>query len=82
MLLPPPLRRALTDEGKFTTQIAPSYVENAQATGLCSRPLSEDELEAIDLLEEIGLQTCYGVCAGAHSVSCPLLPLLRVVWWE
>jgi hypothetical protein len=50
---------AITDEGKFTTQIAPSYVENAQATGLCSRPLSEDELEAIDLLEEIGLQTCY-----------------------
>jgi hypothetical protein len=55
-----PLRRAFTDEGKFTTQIAPSYVENAQATGLASRKLSEDELEAVDLLEEIGLQLGFG----------------------
>lgn len=50
---------AITEEGKFTTQVAPSYVENAQATGLCSRKLSDDELEAIDLLEEIGLKTGY-----------------------
>jgi hypothetical protein len=48
--------RAFTDEGKFTTQIAPSYVENAQVTGLASRKLSADELEAVDLIEEIGLE--------------------------
>lgn len=52
--------RAITDEGKFTTQIAPSYVENAQATGLASRKLSADELEAVDLLEEIGLELGFG----------------------
>lgn len=42
-------------EGKFTTQISPSYVENAQfVPGV--RKLSEEELEALDLLEEIGLE--------------------------
>ncbi|CAK0817823.1 unnamed protein product [Prorocentrum cordatum] len=42
-------------KGKFTTQISPSYIENAQ---LCPgvRKLLPEELEAIDLLEEIGLE--------------------------
>jgi hypothetical protein len=45
-------------KGKFTTQISPSYVENAQ---LCPgvRKLLPEELEAIDLLEEIGLEVGY-----------------------
>ena len=35
-------------------------MENSQATGLCNKKLSDDELEAIDLLEEIGLKTGFG----------------------
>mmetsp|Transcript_3937 Transcript_3937/g.13014 ORF Transcript_3937/g.13014 Transcript_3937/m.13014 type:complete len:258 (+) Transcript_3937:3-776(+) len=46
---------AVTDEGKFTTQLSPSYIENAQyVDGV--RKLQEDEVEAIDLVEEIGLE--------------------------
>jgi len=45
---------AVTPEGKFTTQISPSYIENAQyVNGV--RKLTADEIEAIDLIEEIGL---------------------------
>ena len=41
--------------GKFTTQISPSYIENAQyVNGV--RKLTADEVEAIDLIEEIGLE--------------------------
>ena len=41
--------------GKFTTQISPSYIENAQyVNGV--RKLTADEIEAIDLIEEIGLE--------------------------
>lgn len=43
------------NSGKFTTQISPSYIENAQyVNGV--RKLSVDEIEAIDLIEEIGLE--------------------------
>jgi len=42
------------ETGKFTTQISPSYIENAQyVNGV--RQLEADEIEAIDLIEEIGL---------------------------
>lgn len=42
-------------KGKFTSQISPSYIENAQfVPGV--RKLSVEEIEAIDLLEEIGLE--------------------------
>merc|ERR1719453_2176048 len=41
--------------GKFTTQISPSYIENAQYVhGV--RKLTTGEIEAIDLIEEIGLE--------------------------
>jgi len=41
--------------GKFTTQISPSYIENAQyVNGV--RKLTAGEIEAIDLIEEIGLE--------------------------
>jgi len=41
--------------GKFTTQISPSYIENAQyVNGV--RKLTADEIEALDLIEEIGLE--------------------------
>lgn len=41
--------------GKFTTQISPSYIENAQyVNGV--RKLTADQIEAIDLIEEIGLE--------------------------
>ena len=41
--------------GKFTTQISPSYIENAQYVhGV--RSLTDGEVEAIDLIEEIGLE--------------------------
>lgn len=41
--------------GKFTTQISPSYIENAQyVDGV--RKLTAGEIEAIDLIEEIGLE--------------------------
>eukprot|EP00316_Scyphosphaera_apsteinii_P008609 CAMPEP_0119316998 /NCGR_PEP_ID=MMETSP1333-20130426/41581_1 /TAXON_ID=418940 /ORGANISM="Scyphosphaera apsteinii, Strain RCC1455" /LENGTH=458 /DNA_ID=CAMNT_0007322801 /DNA_START=1 /DNA_END=1378 /DNA_ORIENTATION=+ len=43
------------ETGSFTTQISPSYIENAQyVNGV--RKLSGDEIEAIDLIEEIGLE--------------------------
>ena len=43
------------ETGKFTTQISPSYIENAQyVNGV--RKLTQDEIEAIDLIEEIGLE--------------------------
>mmetsp|Transcript_7661 Transcript_7661/g.23914 ORF Transcript_7661/g.23914 Transcript_7661/m.23914 type:complete len:241 (+) Transcript_7661:874-1596(+) len=46
---------AMTPEGKFTTQLSPSYIENAQyVNGV--RKLDEDEIEAIDMVEEIGLE--------------------------
>ncbi|KAL1511367.1 hypothetical protein AB1Y20_006169 [Prymnesium parvum] len=41
--------------GQFTTQISPSYIENAQYVN-GTRQLSPDEIEAIDLIEEIGLE--------------------------
>ena len=43
----------ITKEGKFTSQISPSYIECAQLLpGSC--PLDADTVEAIDLVEEIG----------------------------
>jgi len=41
--------------GKFTTQLSPSYIENAQYVNGVRR-LSEGEIEAIDMVEEIGLE--------------------------
>ncbi|ACO62399.1 predicted protein [Micromonas commoda] len=47
----------ITKEGKFTSQISPSYIECAQLLpGSC--PLDADTVEAIDLVEEIGLKHC------------------------
>lgn len=46
---------AVCPDGKFTTQISPSYIENAQVVpGV--RQLTEDEIDAIDLIEELGLE--------------------------
>jgi hypothetical protein len=55
-------------KGKFTTQISPSYVENAQ---LCPgvRKLLPEELEAIDLLEEIGLEVGYDFLQEAGQMT-------------
>jgi len=42
-------------KGKFTTQVSPSYIENAQV--LTDVPkLDEEGIEAVDIMEEIGLQ--------------------------
>mmetsp|Transcript_50731 Transcript_50731/g.165777 ORF Transcript_50731/g.165777 Transcript_50731/m.165777 type:complete len:418 (-) Transcript_50731:579-1832(-) len=46
---------AYTPDGKFTTQLSPSYIENAQYVNGVRR-LEPDEIEAIDLVEEIGLE--------------------------
>jgi len=43
------------ETGKFTTQISPSYIENAQYVNGVRR-LTAEEIEAIDLIEEIGLE--------------------------
>jgi len=43
------------ETGQFTTQISPSYIENAQFVNGVRR-LTPDEIEAIDLVEEIGLE--------------------------
>jgi len=51
------------EKGNFTTQVSPSYIDNAQV--LTDFPkygvskLSEDEIEGIDLIEEIGLANSY-----------------------
>jgi len=42
-------------DGRFTTQLSPSYIENAQfVNGV--KQLDADTIEAIDLVEEIGLE--------------------------
>lgn len=43
-------------EGKFTTQFSPSYIENSQLLA-SARKLTQDEVEALDLVEEIGIET-------------------------
>jgi hypothetical protein len=42
-------------KGKFTTQVSPSYIENAQVLPEVPR-LDEEGCESIDILEEVGLQ--------------------------
>lgn len=42
-------------DGKFTTQFSPSYTENSQLLP-AARKLSPDEVEALDLVEEIGVE--------------------------
>jgi len=42
-------------DGRFTTQISPSYIENAQFVNGVEK-LDSDTIEAIDLIEEIGLE--------------------------
>lgn len=42
-------------DGRFTTQISPSYIENAQFVNGVEK-LDADTIEAIDLIEEIGLE--------------------------
>jgi hypothetical protein len=42
-------------KGKFTSQVSPSYIENAQVLSDVPR-LDEEALEAVDILEEIGLR--------------------------
>jgi len=42
-------------DGKFTTQFSPSYTENSQLLPEARR-LSSDEVEALDLVEEIGIE--------------------------
>uniref|UniRef100_A0A0G4FSA5 TauD/TfdA-like domain-containing protein n=1 Tax=Chromera velia CCMP2878 TaxID=1169474 RepID=A0A0G4FSA5_9ALVE len=42
-------------DGRFTTQISPSYIENAQHVNGVAR-LDGETIEAIDLVEEIGLE--------------------------
>jgi len=48
----------LTPSGQFTTQISPSYVENAQfldaSTG--ARKASKEQIAALDAIEEIGME--------------------------
>lgn len=44
--------------GKFTSQVSPSYIENAQLLDDVPR-LDHDGIEAIDLLEEVGLRACH-----------------------
>jgi len=44
-------------EGKFTGQLSPSYIECAQLLP-GSTPLDADTIEAIDLVEEVGLKHC------------------------
>lgn len=41
--------------GRFTTQVAPSYIENAQLLPEVPK-LDDDGIEAIDIIEEIGLK--------------------------
>merc|ERR1719230_1590512 len=45
----------LTPSGKFTTQISPSYVENAQFQDNCEKA-TEDQIRALDAIEDIGLE--------------------------
>ena len=47
----------ITKEGKFTSQISPSYIECAQLLPN-ARPLDDETIEAIDLVEEVGLENC------------------------
>ena len=42
-------------DGRFTTQISPSYIENAQYVDGVKK-LDQDTIEAIDLIEEIGIE--------------------------
>ena len=42
-------------KGKFTTQVSPSYIENAQVLPDVPK-LDEEGIEAVDILEEIGLR--------------------------
>lgn len=42
-------------KGKFTTQVSPSYIENAQVLPEVPK-LDEEGIEAVDLIEEIGLR--------------------------
>ena len=42
-------------KGKFTTQVSPSYIENAQVLPEVPR-LDEEGIEAVDIIEEIGLR--------------------------
>eukprot|EP00958_Prasinococcus_capsulatus_P019327 scaffold2363_cov403-Prasinococcus_capsulatus_cf.AAC.2 len=42
-------------KGKMTTQVSPSYIENAQVLERVPK-LSEQEIEAVDLIEEVGLR--------------------------
>lgn len=43
------------NKGQFTTQVSPSYIENAQLLDEVPR-LDEEGCEAVDILEEIGLR--------------------------
>lgn len=45
-------------KGKFTSQVSPSYIENAQLLPEVPR-LDEEGIEAVDILEEIGLRTSH-----------------------
>eukprot|EP00747_Dinoflagellata_sp_TGD_P130606 gnl/TRDRNA2_/TRDRNA2_174847_c0_seq7.p1 gnl/TRDRNA2_/TRDRNA2_174847_c0~~gnl/TRDRNA2_/TRDRNA2_174847_c0_seq7.p1 ORF type:complete len:481 (-),score=93.18 gnl/TRDRNA2_/TRDRNA2_174847_c0_seq7:151-1569(-) len=45
----------LTPSGKFTTQISPSYVENAQFQDNCEKA-SAQQIAALDAIEDIGLE--------------------------
>jgi Taurine catabolism dioxygenase TauD, TfdA family len=42
-------------KGKFTSQVSPSYIENAQVLPEVPR-LDEEGIEAVDIIEEIGLR--------------------------
>lgn len=45
-------------KGKFTTQVSPSYIENSQVLSDV-RKLDADAIEAVDLMEELGLKFAY-----------------------
>lgn len=48
-------------DGQFTTQVSPSYIENAQLLDGVPR-LDAEGIEAVDLLEEYGLRDCHEFC--------------------
>lgn len=50
-----PLPVWAVNEGKFTSQVSPSYIENAQIVDGVPK-LDSNGIEAVDLLEEVGLR--------------------------
>ena len=62
-------------DGRLTTQLSPSYIENAQYVNGVA-PLDADTIEAIDLIEEIGLEVCARCQPTPLCLCSRLLPAL------